>query len=203
MNDIFKGYQWYLGYLEKKRMEEHSEVFATRDVFRAHWNKMDQTCLKLWKKENEVSLLSAVIGELGNNCFDHNLGQWHDIPGCWFQYKLEPNSIWVVVTDRGQGILSSLKHVVPTLKDDQTALNLAFEKRISGRSPEQRGNGLKFVKNIINNHKQRGLLYLSGKGEILLGCLSLKAKALINQIDHKEDGKGTFCLVLWEKSNEN
>lgn len=99
--------------------------------------------------------------------------------------------------DRGQGILSSLKQVLPTLQDDQVALNTAFEKKISGRSPEHRGNGLKFVRNVINQHLPRGLVCLSGKGEILLGKLSLKAKQMLVNTTFKKYGIGTFSLVFW------
>lgn len=200
MKDVLSGYQWYL---EKKVSEEYSQVSPTRDVFRARWNYMDELCVKLWEKPNEAALFSAVIGELGNNCFDHNLGQWRDAAGCWFQYEIQKKSAWVVIADRGQGILSSLKQVLPTLQDDQVALNTAFEKKISGRSPEHRGNGLKFVRNVINQHLPRGLVCLSGKGEILLGKLSLKAKQMLVDTTFKKYGTGTFSLVFWGEFNES
>ena len=48
--------------------------------------------------------------------------------------------LWVCIGDRGQGVRQSLSYVLP-LPDDQTALETAFEKTISGRAPESRGNG--------------------------------------------------------------
>jgi hypothetical protein len=39
------------------------------------------------------------------------------------------------------------------IKDDIDALGVAMNEQVSGRSPEQRGNGLKFVKDVaIENH---------------------------------------------------
>lgn len=200
MEKVLNGYQWYL---EKKVSGEYSQVSSTRDVFKARWSHMDQLCLNFWQEPNEVALFSAVIGELGNNCFDHNLGQWRDAAGCWFQHDIQKKSAWVVVADRGQGVLSSLRQTLPTLRDDQMALNTAFEKKISGRSPEHRGNGLKFVRNIINRSPQSGLVCLSGNGEILLGKLSLKAKHMLVDTTFKTYGTGTFSLVIWRSPNES
>ena len=55
----------------------------------------------------------------------------------------------VVLADRGQGILTTLKRVRPELVDSSEAIKMAFTETISGRYPETRGNGLKFVRSII------------------------------------------------------
>jgi hypothetical protein len=39
--------------------------------------------------------------------------------------------------------------VRPELSSDAEALRIAFTERISGRAPEQRGNGLKFVRSVL------------------------------------------------------
>ncbi len=95
----------------------------------------------------KVSLVTAIAGEIGNNSFDHNLGNWADIPGIFFSYSLR--SKYVVLADRGQGILATLKRVRPELTSADEALKVAFTETISGRYPEFRGNGLKFVRSII------------------------------------------------------
>ena len=59
----------------------------------------------------------------------------------------------VVLADRGQGILATLKRAEPELKNHQDALLTAFTKVISGRAPEYRGNGLKFVKDVVVANK--------------------------------------------------
>ena len=97
-----------------------------------------------------TSLVTAIAGEIGNNSFDHNLGNWPDIPGVFFSYT--PRNKTVVLADRGQGILTTLKRVRPELTRPDEALSLAFTETISGRYPETRGNGLKFVRSIIIDH---------------------------------------------------
>ena len=55
-----------------------------------------------------------------------------------------------------------MQTVSPELSSDSEAIKTAFAKRISGRMPENRGNGLKFVlKNI--QEKSWDLYYHSGK----------------------------------------
>jgi hypothetical protein len=55
----------------------------------------------------------------------------------------------IVLADRGQGILTTLKRVKPQLRTASEALNVAFTETLSGRRPEARGNGLKFVRSVI------------------------------------------------------
>ncbi len=187
---IQMGYEWYVS----PQGLDAPQVCQNRALFQARLSSMHLGFVKKYAKD-KITLLDAVVAEIGINCFDHNLGKWKDVPGCWFDYNCEKNKIWVVISDRGQGILSSLKRVVPELKSDQEAVETAFQKRISGRSPEQRGNGLKFVRNIINGNKDRGLLYLSGSGRILLGCLSSEAEKIIEM--KKVHLGGTLAFLIW------
>ena len=94
-----------------------------------------------------ASLVTAAAGEIGNNSFDHNLGNWPDITGILFSYDMKNKK--VVLADRGLGILATLKRVLPGLTNADEALKVAFTETISGRYPETRGNGLKFVRSII------------------------------------------------------
>lgn len=118
----------------------------TRDVFAARLEKL-QSILKSMISMSAVSLLSAVAGEIGNNSFDHNLGNWPDIPGIFFSYDMRIRTI--VLADRGQGILATLKRVKPELHTASEALHVAFTETLSGRRPEARGNGLKFIRLVI------------------------------------------------------
>jgi hypothetical protein len=70
---------------------------------------------------------------------------------------------YAVLNDYGRGIKESLIQVVPNIKNDLEALETAFTKKISGRSPEQRGNGLKFVAETIQNNNW-DLYFQSGNG---------------------------------------
>ena len=61
----------------------------------------------------------------------------------------------------GQGLFKTLQTVLPGLRSDVEAIQIAFREKISGRMPENRGNGLKFVlKNI--QEKSWDLYYHSG-----------------------------------------
>lgn len=191
-----KVVQWYCA--SSLPAEDIPEgVSPTRDIFQARLDHLYRT-LATYQSFSKVdaSLLTAVCGEIGNNCFDHNLGQWQDQPGCWFTWNLHDNRALVFISDRGQGVLASLKKVKRDLKDESGALRVAFEKVLSGRHPEQRGNGLKFVRSIINGHRNRGLLFFSGSAKIEFGGLIPKEK---ESIQFKK-GTGTLAIIEWEKS---
>ena len=118
----------------------------TQDIFRARLDTMASALDRNLDTKNIAALVVAVTGEIGNNSFDHNFGNWPDTPGTFFAYDL--NKRVIVLADRGVGVRATLLRMRPDLKDDITALKVAFTERVSGRSPEQRGNGLKFVSNI-------------------------------------------------------
>ena len=63
-------------------------------------------------------------------------------------FDVDFNNRTIVIADRGQGILSSINKVKPDIKTDVDALKVAFTEIISGRFPEKRGNGLKFVTKV-------------------------------------------------------
>lgn len=111
------------------------------------------------------SLVTAVAGEIGNNSFDHNLGNWPDIPGIFFGYDIQKKT--VVLADRGQGILATLKRVKADLHSHEDALYVAFTEVLSGRAPESRGNGLKFVRKIVAEHPI-GLVFQTGDAELCI-----------------------------------
>lgn len=128
-------------------------------VFHARLSRMENELGKIKELSLVFPLISAVAGEIGNNSFDHNLGSWPDIPGIFFTYNL--NKRMVVLADRGQGILTTLRRVEQSLTNHQDALYTAFTKIISGRAPESRGNGLKFVRDVVMNNKI-GLFFQTG-----------------------------------------
>lgn len=152
---------------------------ATRDVAQT---RIERTRILMEKQgwtEERAAFLTAVIGELANNAFDHNLGTWRDIPGCWLEVDISKEAVRAFVADRGQGILSSLKHVRPTLAIDKDALHLAFTEELSGRAPEKRGNGLKFVIRSIN--KVEDVTFLFQTGNAKLECATPIDSTLIDE----------------------
>lgn len=122
----------------------------TRDILDARLASIISTLTRKGKLEEQVLLMHALLSEIGGNSFDHNIGQWRDLTGVLFGRSFDEAPIFVLA-DRGQGIRKTLSQVKPTLGSHEEALKAAFLEHISGRAPEQRGNGLKFVREEILN----------------------------------------------------
>jgi len=152
---------------ESKRGFEPLPCYFCSDsfVFQSRLLRLERDLMEHEETSNFSSLLLAIIGEIGNNSFDHNLGNWPDITGIFFSYDLGKKRI--VLADRGQGILKTLRKVRPGLNNNKEALRVAFTEIISGRSPEHRGNDLKFVKKIVTNSKMK-LFFQTGNAKIYL-----------------------------------
>ncbi|MEK6705856.1 MAG: winged helix-turn-helix domain-containing protein, partial [Bdellovibrionota bacterium] len=101
MPDFSKAFEW----LSAARLSKNpaSHVCETRDVFTARLSSL-RTLVKQGLPTEDLPLLISVVGEIGNNSFDHNLGQWRDVPGCWYEIQVTRNLLWVIIADRGQGI---------------------------------------------------------------------------------------------------
>lgn len=120
---------------------------STSDRFKARYERMANELSVEPTLKDFGSLIASAAGEIGNNSFDHNLGNWPDIMGAFFAYDAGKRRI--VLADRGVGVLTTLRHIRPDLKDDKEALRVAFTEILTGRAPEHRGNGLKYVKEAI------------------------------------------------------
>lgn len=164
----------------------------TRDVFQARLERL-QHQLQGSVPDSAVSLLSAVTGEIGNNSFDHNLGNWPDITGIYFSYDIRNRNI--VLADRGQGILTTLKRVKPELANASEALKIAFTETLSGRFPEARGNGLKFVRSVIIKNPFT-LKFQTGDASLFLK--EYDSDLMISQV--RENIRGCFAIIGFEKS---
>ncbi len=150
----------------------NDQLCPARDVFQARSVRL----LPVLKKESNEGLsflLLAVVGEIGNNSFDHNLGNWIDVSGAVLVHD-EKNRI-IILADRGQGVRKTISKVRPNLKNDEEALLVVFTEIISGRAPEQRGNGLKFTKKVMLENNLV-LTYFSGNAicEIFNGKMEIK-----------------------------
>jgi len=151
-------------------------------IFQARLSRLESELIKSGILQDKFSLLTSVTGEIGNNAYDHNLGNWPDVPGIFFIYNLDKRL--VAIADRGQGVLTTLRKVRPDLANDQDALKMAFTEIISGRAPESRGNGLKFVRKIVTDNKY-DFLFKSGRAELRInkksnGLSIAKAKVPIS-----------------------
>lgn len=134
-------------------------------VFQTKLTEMQNLLMNVAELNQIFPLIGAVTGEIGNNSFDHNLGNWPDTPGIFFAYDIHKRV--VVLADRGLGIFATLKRVKPELRTDKEALKVAFTEILSGRAPESRGNGLKFVRKIVAENPI-SLLFRTGNAELVL-----------------------------------
>ncbi|MEK7172112.1 MAG: helix-turn-helix domain-containing protein [Patescibacteria group bacterium] len=146
LNDLpAVGWKW----ASRSPSEPVKEFYCpTSDVFTARLTRLERDLQKVDDLGIHHSLLTSMVGEIGDNSYAHNLGNWPDILGIFFAYDL--NKRVIVLADRGRGILKTLKYVRPGLESHKEALKVAFTEIISGRFPERRGNGLKSVaQNIL------------------------------------------------------
>lgn len=162
---------------EKSRLKCKECWCSTRDVLQA---RVDGYAM-----ETENYLGAAVIGEIGNNTFDHN---WDFAEGYsrGTYLRFERQRSMVILADFGRGIRQSLKAVFYA-ENDEKAVNVAFTQRLSGRAPEQRGNGLKFVLESVARKKwsmyyqsgngccivDRGNVIFTSSGLNVIGCLAI------------------------------
>ncbi|MBU1104802.1 helix-turn-helix domain-containing protein [Candidatus Parcubacteria bacterium] len=184
-NDTFAlATNWILG----PAMEPESRFYCpTSSEFKGRLSKLQSDLEKLSDLKEYYPLIVAIIGEIGNNSFDHNLGNWPDISGIFFSYDC--NKRQIALADRGQGVLRTLKRIKPNIKNDEEALFTAFTEVISGRAPEARGNGLKFVLEIVLS-KEIEISFFSGV------AMASVTKAVKNLNISKTDLYYSGCLVL-------
>lgn len=161
--------------------ENNTDYFCiARDIFQA---RLDTYVLR-----SKEYLLSAIIGEIGNNTFDHN---WEfakgQTRGVYFNYDI-PNK--VILADFGRGIKKSLENV-KKCNTDLEALKVAFTEQISGRAPEQRGNGLKFVLETVVN-KKWFLYFHSGNA-----CCIIK-NGIVEFKESDKQFEGCFAVIKQE-----
>ncbi len=115
-----------------------------------------------------------IVGELGNNVFDHNLGNWPtNFSGSIIAAQNYPrlNRIEMIVADAGVGFLGSLRNAFPDLTTDIAAIKKGLEGN-TGRIGENRGNGLKTIQKwtignfhgILTIHSGGGLVQVDENG---------------------------------------
>lgn len=158
-----------------------SEYFCEQpDRFTSRLVKMGKSLESLpgGQAESIASLLTSVAGEIGDNSFAHNLGNWPDAVGIFFAYDVQKRII--ALADRGRGVRSTLQRVRPSIASDEEAVRIAFTETISGRSPEKRGNGLKLVKRIAETNSI-GLTFNSGTAQATIPAHGIMRVAAIDK----------------------
>ena len=189
-NDISVAKQWTVS--TNAELPTSDVYCPTRDTFQARLEKL-QSVLQGKIPDSSASLLCAISGEIGNNSFDHNLGNWPDVTGVYFSYSLRERTI--VLADRGLGILRTLKRVRSELSTSSEALKVAFTETLSGRFPEARGNGLKFVRSVIIKNAFT-LRFQTGNALLLLK--EFDKDVVVSQTN--EEVRGCVAIIGFEKS---
>lgn len=149
--------------LDTPKEPEKKFYCPTSTEFKGRLSKLQNDLEKIEGLKEYYPLIVAIVGEIGNNSFDHNLGNWPDISGIFFAY--DTNKKQIVLADRGRGVLRTLRTVKPSIKGHKEALLTAFTEIISARAPEARGNGLKFVREVVLNNPVQ-LLFYSGNAKV-------------------------------------
>jgi sensor histidine kinase regulating citrate/malate metabolism len=140
-------------------------------------------------------LIASIVGEIANNSFDHNLGKWKDEVGCLIGFDFLSDRLRFAVVDRGQGIVNSLRAVRPEILVPSEYLVMAFEQVVSGRSPEQRGNGLKYVRKNFLKENGIEMICRSSSFTYSLG----DQKLLATEIQKLLEFEGTLIAIDWPK----
>lgn len=154
-----------------------------RDEFNARLDRFISMFENFGLDQNEAQRATSVVGELGNNVFDHNLGNWPTrISGCIIAAQHYPSTkrIEIAVGDPGVGFYGSLKTAFPEIKTDLDAIKKGLEGN-SGRIGEDRGNGLRIIQQwTIQNFSGKVMIH-SGNGLIIVGRTGMKEYA-VNKI---------------------
>lgn len=142
------------------------------DDFNARLDRLLKVFGNFGLDENQARLAVALVGELGNNVYDHNLGNWPtDVSGCFItaQNYQSANKRWLefIIGDPGIGFQGSLRNVRPDLNDDIKAINLGLSG-VTGWVNTKRGNGLQFVQKNILEKFFGNLLIHSGDGLVVI-----------------------------------
>ncbi len=143
-------------------------------TFQSRLNRLERDLQNTNAAGSDFSLITSIVGEIGNNSFDHNLGNWPTkVSGCIIAAQHYPNlkKIDIAVGDPGVGFYGSLKAAFPEIKTDLDAIRKGLEGN-SGRIGETRGNGLRIIQQwTIQNffgkvmiHSGNGLVIVSNRG---------------------------------------
>lgn len=139
-----------------------------RDEFDGRLSKILQMFRNFGLNSDDASLAATLVGELGNNSFDHNLGSWPtDVSGNIILAQNYPklNKIQIIVADPGVGFLGSMKAAYPELNSDLEAIKKGLSG-FTGRINEKRGNGLRLIQKWTIDNFYGTLSIQSGAGLI-------------------------------------
>lgn len=147
-----------------------------RDEFNARLGRFITMFKNFGLNEEDAQRATALVGELGNNVFDHNLGNWPTkATGCIIAAQRYPStkSIEIAVGDPGVGFYGSLKAAFPGVKNDIEAIKLGLAGN-TGRIGEIRGNGLKLIQQWTLQNFSGKVMIHSGNGLVIVNKAGIK-----------------------------
>lgn len=148
-----------------------------RDDFNARLGRFISMFQNFGLSIEDSQRATAVIGELGNNVFDHNSGSWPaNTVGCIIaaQHYPKKRTIEIAIADPGIGFLGSLNAAFPNMKDDIAAIKMGLAGN-SGRIGEVRGNGLRLVQHWTINNFLGTVMIHSGNGLVVVDRTGIKS----------------------------
>ncbi len=162
-------------------------------VFQTRLTRMESELGRMGNISGIVGFVTAITGELGDNSFAHNVANWPDDPGIFLAHDTARRR--VILADRGNGVWKTLRRVRTALTNDEDALRVAFTEVVSGRAPEARGNGLKFVREAIVANAFH-LYFQSGQALAEVDATSgLSISARLNPV------RGSFALFDYSQQS--
>lgn len=171
---------------------------AIRDVWQGRFVKLAPLLVRKGVERNLAELFASAVGEIGDNCFTHNAPGWIDVSGCWYESEVLESAVRCLIADRGRGILASLKAVRPSLASHPDALLVALTERITGRAPEKRGNGLKYVIEVLKQIPNGSFLLQSGDA-VFRSSLPLDDDLISSYITESPTAlRGTYCEISFK-----
>jgi len=141
-----------------------------RDEFNVRLERFIQMFQNFGLSLQDSFLATGVVGELGNNVFDHNSFSWPtNISGSIIMAQNYPKlrCIEVAIGDPGIGFRGSLAAAFPKLKSDVEAIRTGLAGN-SGRVGETRGNGLRLIQQWTIQNFSGALMVQSGDGLVIV-----------------------------------
>jgi len=167
---------------ERENLNIHEILHCLfRDQFTARLGSgIRRMFINFGMSEADEQRATALLGELGNNVFDHNEGAWPTkFRGAIIVAQNYPKiqKIEVVVADPGVGFAGSLKNIENPPKNDSEAIKLGLQG-VTGRIGEPRGNGLKLVQDWTINKFNGIIMIHSGNALIEVSRDGVKEKSV-------------------------